>query len=386
MSYPTGGSGYNNPVPPPSATPSTGQQAGTPSTGAGATGAATTTSATGVAGKGLPFLLTVGVAALGVLNFLLGFLPFLTTSPVSFGDTSIESDVSNSLFDTAFGAAILGFALFAGLLAAFSLLPKQAWLPPAAAASVVAFLALLFVSFNLGEGLELKWGAWVILVLLFVQAAIAVAAVLFELGILKPPAPRPARPQNHGQPNFGQQGGYGQQGQQAGYGQQGFGGQQGGYGQQPQQGEYGQQGSPSTQAFGQSYGQQSGAQYPVQQQSPYGQSQPSQPAYGQQQPYGQQQYGQQQPGYGGQQQPGSFPGSDQATQHFGGQQQPQYGGQGYGQPQTGQQPGQQGQPGQQPAQQPQGGQAQQAQPFGGEQGADPAAEATRAFRPSDDNK
>ncbi|WP_067653232.1 DUF5336 domain-containing protein [Nocardia harenae] len=380
MSYPTGGSGYNNPVQP-SATPSTGQQAGTPSTGAGATGSSTP--AAGVAGKGLPFLLTVGVAALGVLNFLLGFLPFLTTSPVSFGDTSIESDVSNSLFDTAFGASILGFALFAGVLAAFSLLPKQAWLPPAAAASVVAFLALLFVSFNLGEGLELKWGAWVVLVLLFVQAAIAVAAVLFELGIIKPPAPRPAAPaqQNFGQQNFGQQGGYGQQGQQYG--------QQGGYGQQGQQAGFGQQASPSTQGFGQSYGQQSGAQYPVQQQSPYGQSQPSQPAYGQQQqPYGQQ-YGQQpQPGYGAQQH-GSFPGSDQATQHFGGQQQPQYGAQpGYGQPQTGtQQPAAQPQAGQhsQPAQ-PQPSQAQQGQPFGGEQGADPAADATRAFRPSDDNK
>ncbi|WP_181719455.1 DUF5336 domain-containing protein [Nocardia gipuzkoensis] len=356
MSYPTGGSGYNTPTPsaPSSQSPATG-------------GASAGSSATGSDAKGLPFFLVVGVAALGVINFLLGFLPFLGTKPIDFGGRTVGTPESANLFEVASGSPLLGLLLLGGLLAGLSLLPKQNWIGVAAAASTAGFLALLFQSFNFGEGSELKAGAFILLALAFVQAAVAIAATLFEAGVLKAPAPRPATAPS----GFGQ-GGYGQQ--QPSYGQQSYG--------QGQPGQSGYGASP----YGQSgYGAQSAPpQFPSQaqqqQQSPYGQSQPG---YGQSQPgqsYGQQQspYGQSQPttAYGASQQPaspyGAQPRPDESvTQHFGGQQQAgqqaPYGSPGYGQQQ------QQAQP------------SQQNKPFGSEQSGDPASDATQAFRPSDDN-
>ncbi|MRH86920.1 hypothetical protein GFY24_05465 [Nocardia sp. SYP-A9097] len=312
MSYPTGGSGYNGPAPTPSNAPGYGSQpAGGPATGS---------STTGAAGKGLPFFLTVGVAALGVINFLLGFAPYKGAKELSLTYSLFESD-----------PLLVGILLFAGLLAGLSLLPKQNWTGVAAAASLAGFLSILFNSFT-GE-LTTKWGGWLIVFLSFVQAVIAVLAVLFEAGIVKAPAPKPAAPQGFGQQPFGQSsGGY----QQPSFGQQGFGQQQPSYGQpgqQAQQPGYGTGGQyPQQPSYGQPAGQSSGGY--------------QQPAYGQQQPsYGQQPGGfsQQQPSYG-------QPGSADATQHFGSQP------------------------------------PRPAQPFGGEQSADPAADATRAFRPGQDDK
>ncbi|MGN2635860.1 DUF5336 domain-containing protein [Nocardia takedensis] len=368
MSYPTGGSGYNTP-----ATPSAPADLGQTSSGAGA-GASTSGSET----KGLPFLLTAGVAALGAVIFLLGFLPYAGqqfTNPVNGAVTTVGTVNSFEGRIT----ELLALLLLAGVLAGLSLLPKQNWTGAAAAAAVAGALGLIFQSFFLPDGFELKWGAYLLILLALVQAGAAVVAVLFETGILSVPAPKPPRPAAPQQPAGGYaQGGQGYGGAQQQYGQ----GQPGAYG-QPQQGQYGQP------AYG--GGQQpSSPQYPVQQQ-PYGQSQPGQQPYGQQpaqsgygapqqsqSPYGQQQpaYGQQ-PGYGAPQQSSPYAGGqsaqprpdESATQHFGGAQgQPQYGG-GYGQPQQ-----------QSPAQQ--GGQ----QPFGGEQGKDPSSDATQAFRPSEDNK
>ncbi|BDT89182.1 34 kDa antigenic family protein [Nocardia cyriacigeorgica] len=338
MSYPTGGSGYNAPAPTPSASPNPGQSPA----GAG--------TESGAAAKGLPFFLTIGVAALGVISFLFGFLPYQGAKEGGSLFTGEGSDETENAFNSMLGITpLLTIVLIAALLAGLSLLPKQNWTGAAAAVSVAGFFGLLFQSFNQLEGIELQWGAWVLLFFVFVQAAIAVAVVLFEAGIIKLPEPRPAAQQA--------QAGYGQQ---PGYGQQQYGQQQGGYGQQ----QFGQ-GQPGQGGFG-------GGQYPSQpsysqpgQQQQYGQ-QPGQQQYGQQQ----QSYGQQ-PGYGAGQQQSPYAGGQQqspsegATQQFGGQQQQ------YGQQQYGQQQPQQGQP---------------SQPFGGEQNADPAADPTRAFRPSDDNK
>ncbi|WP_067841482.1 DUF5336 domain-containing protein [Nocardia lijiangensis] len=353
MSYPTGGSGYNTPATP-SAPPSLGQTSSGASTGA---------SASGSDAKGLPFFLVVGVAALGVINFLLGFLPF-SVEEVERSGATITGDSYNGF--TPFGATgALGLLLLGGLLAGVSVLPKQNWKGAAAAASAAGFLALLFQTISLPDPLTPEFGAWVLIFLALVQTGVAIAAVLFEAGIIKAPAPKPATAQ-------GAQAGFGQA--QGGYGQQQF-GQAGQYGQsQPSQPAYGQQ---PAQSYGQAgYG--TGPQYQSQpqQQQPYGQSQPSQPTYGQQpgQSYGQQPYGQQ-PGYGAPQQGspyGAAPAQQQppqprpdegATQHFGGAQpgQQQYGAPGYGQS------------------------PQQGQPFGGEKPSDPASDATQAFRPSDDN-
>ncbi|MEU1208308.1 DUF5336 domain-containing protein [Nocardia sp. NPDC005825] len=333
MAYPTGGSGYNAPQPTPSS--GSGFGAGVPAAGSGA---APVAGGTPGAGKGLPFFLTVGVAALGVLNFLLGFAPYVGTKAVEIGNTRVGGDTTFSLFESAGSAALVTILLIAGLVAGLSLLPKQTGNTGlVAAASLGAFLGILFGSFNLGDSMTLKWGGWVILFLSFVQAVVAVLALLFEAGIVKAPEPKPAAPQG----GFGQQQPFSQTGPQS-YQQPSF-GQQGGYGQQPQQ-SFGQ---PAQPAYGQqpSYGQQAGYG-----QQPAGYGTGSQPTYGQQQPgYGQQpqqSFGQQ-PSYGAQQQPA---GSADATQHFGGQQQ------------------------------------RPAQPFGGEQAADPAADATRAFRPGQDDK
>ncbi|MBH0776182.1 DUF5336 domain-containing protein [Nocardia bovistercoris] len=365
MSYPTGGSGYNTPATPPAAS-NPGQTPGGATSGASASGSDAGSTADSTPKGGLPFILVVAVAALGAINFLIGFLPYAArefVNPVN-GETISGDNASG--FEVITG--LLTVLLFAGVLAGLSLLPKQNWKGVAAAAALAGFLGVLFTSFYLPEGFELKWGAYLLILLSLVQAGLAVAAVLFEAGILKPPAPKPATPQA---PPTG------------GYNQGGFGGQQP-YGQSQPGGSYGQpQGQYGQPSYG---GQQSAPQYPVQQQpygqQPYGQGQPSQSGYGQppqsQSPFGQQPSYGQQPGYGAPQQgspyasgPSAQPRPDEsATQHFG------TGGQGqqYGAPQQGY--------GQSPAQQ--GGQ--QAQPFGGEQGQDPSADATRAFRPSEDNK
>lgn len=356
MSYPTGGSGYNTPAMP-SAPSSLGQSAGSTGTGS---------STSGSAAKGLPLLLVIGVAGLGVINFLLGFLPYAAREVVNpVNGAKIAGDSANS-FQVPL-TSLLALLLLGGVLAGLSLLPKQSWTGAAAAASIAGFLGLVFQSFNLSNGVQLKWGAYVVLFLAFVQAAIAVVAVLFEAAILTPPAPKPATPQ--GPPSGFGQGGYGQQ--PSAFGQ----GQPSAFGSQPGQSGYGS--SQPGQTYGQpGYGSQTGPQYQPQQPS-YGQSQP---AYGQGQPgqgYGQQPSYGQQPGYGAAQQGspyGAAGGAQQrpdeaATQHFGGAQP----GQQYGAPSYGQgQPAQSGQ--------------QSGQPFGSEQGSDPASDATQAFRPSDDKK
>ncbi len=275
MSIPTGGSGFGAPAPTPSAS-----------------------------SKGLPYFLLIGVAALGVLNFLLGFTPFFKTGGAA--EFGIKGTTAN-FFESSTPVTALGLLLFGGILAGLGLLPKQDWKGVSAAAALAGFLTLLFVSFSLPEGPSLAWGAYIVLVLALVQTAAAVGAVLFDLGIIKEPPPRPAA-----QSGFGQSGpGYGQLAQ--GYGQQ-----------QPPQG-YGQQQPP------QGYGQ---PPQGYQQQPPQGYGQPQQ-GYQPPQGYGQQQppqgYGQPQQGY--QQQPpqtgGQPPATDEPTQQYKAQPgpAPQYGGQ-----------------------------------------------------------
>jgi|GEM_PF-1168083 len=380
MSYPSGGSGYNAPAPTPTSAPSFPQQPGS-AAGAGA-------GAPGSSALGLPFYLTAGVAALGVINFLLGFTPYITQNSQDVGMGVHTPEVTRSFFAFPGGAAPLIVLLAGGLLAAISLLPKQNWLGASAAVSAAGFLGVLFISFTMPDGYSAAWGTWVVIFLGLVQTAAAVVSVLFESGIMSAPEPKPAAPQagygtpgGYGQQSYGQAqpGQYGQSqpaqpltgqtpgqpsqaaqpqpGQPAGYGQ---------YGQQPSYGQ-GQQAQPSYGQPGQQYPQY--GQQPGQTQSQYGQS-----------AYGQQQYGAQ-PGYGAQQQrpqPAAASGSDAAeagaTQHVGGAAQQQYGSLSFGQ-QGAAGSGQTG-PGATPK---------PASPFGEEQTSNPAADATRAFRPGEDD-
>lgn len=367
MSYPSGGSGYNAPAPtPPTSTPGFAQQ---PAAGSGSKAGSPESGA-----MGLPFYLTAGATVLGIINFLLGFGPFFSTSEGASGG-------GTGLF-TLFAASALIALVAGGLLAGLSLLPKQNWLGASAGISAAGFLGLIFLMVKLPDGVTVGWAAWVVLFLALVQTAAIVVVVLFESEILSVPAPKPAAPQavpgtpgapGYGQQSYGQaqQGQYGQQGQQAQYAQA----QQGQS--QPSYGQYGQQPGQAQSPYGQP--QQGG-------QSPYGQPGQQYPQYGQQpgqaqSPYGQQQYGQQQ--YG--QQPGGYGAQQQQQQasnpsgEAAGGQQPQYGSLNFGQQQAGQgaAAGQSGQSASTPK---------PANPFGEERPANPAADPTTAFRPGDDDK
>ncbi|KAF0848765.1 DUF5336 domain-containing protein [Nocardia caishijiensis] len=338
MSYPTGGSGYNAPATPAAPTPG-------PSTGAAAAASVDDAGA-----KGLPFILTAAATGLGVVTFLLGFAPFHGSSV---GGTTRTYDMFESGADE-----LVLLILAAAIVAGLSLLPKLGNLPVAVALAAAGFVGIV-VSFITSES-DLEWGAIVVALFAFIVTVLLVVAVLFQLGIIKPPAPRPAQPQQPGQyGQYGQQGygqqGYGQPGQQQSFGQQGY-GQASTGGQYPTQSPYGQQSSPSVPQAQPSYGQpgQQPGYGQAQQQSPYGQQYGAAP---QQQPYGAAPQAQPRP-------------DESATQTFGGQP----GGQPFGAPNYG---------GAQQGSAPQQGQA---KPFGGEQNADPAADATTAFRPSDDQK
>lgn len=163
----------------------------------------------------LPRILSIVVAALGVVNFLLG----LAGQYEAFGSTTNFFLVGNG------DPTSIALLLAAGGVAAIGLLPKQpSTIGIAAALSISGWLVLVFQSFNTGESgptgvsIGLGLGALVVLFLGFVQSAAAVVGTLFSAGVLKVPAPKPVS--------------YGQQNPFQGYGQQN-------YPQSPQPGGYG---------------------------------------------------------------------------------------------------------------------------------------------------
>jgi hypothetical protein len=173
----------------------------------------------------LPLMLALGVAVFGIVQYFLGF--------------SDSGDVGLG------GVFLLG----GGLLAAMHALPKgPKTLPFAALFSVLGALYVLdqLIGMQTSPGI-----VTVILILGILQMAAAVAALLIDQGVLKPPAAKPAGPSYGGQ--------YGQPGQQQ-YGQPGqqYGQQQPGHGPGPvaqtgepsgapfPQGQYGSPNPPST--------------------------------------------------------------------------------------------------------------------------------------------
>lgn len=264
MAYPSGASGYGSAGGEPPAT------GGERAAGGGA--------------RGPIWLGTAVVAGLGVLNFLFGFLPYVKIEGITqLGGT----DTTRSFFQFQ-TVTPLAFLLLGGVLAGVSLLPRQNWRAPAAAASIVGWLVLLFGSFSLDDGLGLGVGGYAVLVLGFVQALLAVLLLAVEVGMLKVPAGRPARTDSAAQPGqypTGYGSGYGQQSQPGsgpyGSGQYGSG--------QYGSGQYGSGEAGSAQYGSGQYGSGQTGYGPGQ----YGQGQPSQGAG-----YGQQPYGRPQPDYG----------------------------------------------------------------------------------------
>lgn len=162
----------------------------------------------------LPEILLAVVAAAGLITYLVSF--------------ALEAAAG-------LGALPVLLSLLAGLLAAVSLLPKQK--NYVAVASVIATFALLLaISDLVATGGEAGWALYTILVLTLIQAGAAITALLFDSGVLTPPAPKPAYEQ---QPQYGQYGGPSQY-----YGQQS----------QPQPGQPYQQSAPQRPGYPSQYG------------------------------------------------------------------------------------------------------------------------------------
>ncbi|MFD4291672.1 DUF5336 domain-containing protein [Rhodococcus sp. NPDC058505] len=214
---------------------------GYPSAGPAGPGQPPSPPAGGLAGRPLPQLLLIAVAALGVVNFVAGFAPYAKVT--TFNDTPL----SQSSFEGGYPVLALALLLTGGLLAGLTLLPGQQHQATAAVTSLVGFLVALFFLFTLSDGVSLAWGGILNLILAFVQAAAAIAVLLFSLGLVRTPAPRPSgyaqQPYGAPAPGYGPPPGfppgYGQgpqqsPGQPAGYGPPtGYGPPQPGYAPQP---------------------------------------------------------------------------------------------------------------------------------------------------------
>lgn len=242
MTYPPSNSGY-----PPSQQPTTQFAAPTQQFGkveqqppahvrSGETGAQAPSPAAGP--SKLPFFLLAGVAVLGLLVYLISFGSVFTIENSDFPQMGSASGTSQGVV-TAVVAALLS-----GLIAAGSLLPKQkAPYAVVAAIAVLSFLLMLAEIIQKPEGVSIGWALYVLIVLTFIQAAVAIGALLLDAGIISAPVPKPKYER---QPNYGP---YGQPNQYYGQHQPHQGG-----GQQrpPYQGQYGggySGGSPSGGGF-----------------------------------------------------------------------------------------------------------------------------------------
>ena len=223
----------------------------------------------------LPFYLLAAVAVLGLATYLLSFGPMFKISDTDFPQLGSASGTSLGL-----GLAVVA-SLLAGLLAGASLLPKQkVAIGVVAAVSVLGFLLVIAEIINKPDGVSIGWALYAVIVLTFLQAAVAIGALLLDAGIISAPAPRP----KYEQQQYGQYGGpgqyYGQQPHQLGAPQQhrpGYPSQYGGYQGGSSSGGYsgGQQSGPPTPPTGfPTYGQPQASQSASTGQGP-GQSQPS---------------------------------------------------------------------------------------------------------------
>ena len=270
MTYPPNSSGY-----PPGQQPT--QQFSAPTQQFGKVEQPQAAAAPAAAGPSkLSLYLLVAVAVLGLAVYLLSFGPMFTISDTDFPQLGSASGTSLGL-----GLAVVA-SLLAGLLAGASLLPRQkAAVGVVAAVSVLGFLLVVAEIINTPEGVSIGWALYTVIVLTFLQAAVAVGALLLDAGIISAPAPRPKYEQ---QQQYGQYGGpgqyYGQQPHQLGAPQHqrpGYPSQYGGYPGGSSSGGYsgGQHSGPPTPPTGfPTYGRPQASQSPSTSEVP-AQSQPS---------------------------------------------------------------------------------------------------------------
>jgi hypothetical protein len=140
----------------------------------------------------LPVYLTAAVAALGLAVYVSSYGPLL--------GAGADATFSPPLLDLGVVASLLG-ALIAGV----SLVPKQKAAPALVAVlSVLGFLLVINIVLGAPRGVEIKWGLYLIIAFSVLQAIVAVAVLLFDAGVLTPPAPRPRYEQQ--QQQYGQYG------------------------------------------------------------------------------------------------------------------------------------------------------------------------------------
>lgn len=149
------------------------------------------------AGK-LPVYLSAAVAVLGLAVYLSEFGPVFTISNSDFPQMGTASGTSLGV-----GLAVLA-SILAGALAAVSLLPKQkGYLGVVAAISTVAFLLVIAEVINKPGGVSIGWALYLVIAFTLLQAGAAIAAVLFDTGVLTAPEPRASyeqqQPQQYGQ-------------------------------------------------------------------------------------------------------------------------------------------------------------------------------------------
>jgi Family of unknown function (DUF5336) len=184
MSYPPGSPGY-----PPAQQPTT--QFAAPTQQFGKVPDTTTTPAAEGPSK-LPLYLTAAVAALGLAVYVSSYGPLFEASADFFTPTLLDLGVVASLL--------------AGLIAGVALVPKQKAAPGLVAVlSVLGFLLAIAVLLTAPQGVSIEWGLYLILAFSVVQAIIAIAVLLFDAGVITPPAPRP----RYEQQQYGQYGGPG---------------------------------------------------------------------------------------------------------------------------------------------------------------------------------
>ena len=136
--------------------------------------------------------LTAGVVALGLAAYLASFGPLLSinTNVGPFGGAEFTAS-GLSYWTVA--------ALLAALLAAVGLLPKSKnYSAVVAVTAVLGVLLALGQVFNRPKGFSIGWALWLVLAFTLLQAIAAVAALLFEAGVLTLQAPRP-RYEQYGQ-------------------------------------------------------------------------------------------------------------------------------------------------------------------------------------------
>ena len=144
----------------------------------------------------LPMYLNVAVVVLGLAVYLSSFGPLFTSGADFFTPT---------LLDLGLVAAIA-----AGLIAGVSLLPKQKAQPALVAVlSVLAFLLVIAIVLTSPDGVTIDWGLYLIIAFTVIQAIVAVAVLLFDGGVITPPAPKPPRYDQQYDQQYSQYGGPG---------------------------------------------------------------------------------------------------------------------------------------------------------------------------------